>query len=147
MLYLKNFRVWYYNVNPTESILSSISISHCQSKILSVHVEINGQVTIGPNQIRPHNFVAALKNIYFKGVLVNFFNDYDEMAPNIGNEIIYSNFNKCYSYRVENSKVIKTVEHSLSWEEHEEGDSRIIYHICQMNVDSEVVIRCSQIFQ
>lgn len=60
------------------------------------------------------------------------------MAPIVGNKIIYVNFNKCYSYRVENNKVIKTVEDS-----HEEADSRIIYHICQINVDAEVVIRCS----
>lgn len=65
------------------------------------------------------------------------------MAPIIGDKIIYVNFNKCYSYRVESNKVIKTVEDSLSCEEHEEADSRIIYHICQINVDGEVVIRCS----
>ncbi|XP_045463775.1 uncharacterized protein LOC123673332 [Harmonia axyridis] len=65
------------------------------------------------------------------------------MDPIIGDKIIYVNFNKCYSYRVESNKVIKIVEDSLSCEEHEEADSRIIYHICQINVDGEVVIRCS----
>jgi len=66
----------------------------------------------------------------------------DEMAPIIGNKIIYVNFNKCYSYRVESNKVIKTVEDSLSCEQ-EEANSRIIYHICQINVDADVLIRCS----
>lgn len=65
------------------------------------------------------------------------------MASFIGNKNIYVSFNKCYSYRVENNKVIKTVEDLLSCEEHEEADSRIIYHICQINFNAEIVIRCS----
>ncbi|KAG5868788.1 hypothetical protein JTB14_001697 [Gonioctena quinquepunctata] len=108
--------------------------------------ELISQVRIGPNQIRPHNFVAELENMYFEETLVDFFIDHwagDEMAPFIGNKIVYVNFNKCYSYRVESNEVIETVEDSLSCEEHEEADSRIIYHICQINVYAEVVIRYS----
>uniref|UniRef100_A0A2H1WQX5 SFRICE_024036 n=1 Tax=Spodoptera frugiperda TaxID=7108 RepID=A0A2H1WQX5_SPOFR len=89
--------------------------------------ELTRPVTIGPNQIRPHNFIAELKNINFKEAPVHF-------LLTIG---------LCYSYRVESNKVIKTLEDSLSCEEHEEADSRIIYHICQINVDAEVMIRCS----
>lgn len=93
------------------------------------------QVKIAPNQISPHNFVAELKNIQFKEAPVNFFIGHwigDIMAPFIGNKIIYVNFNKCYSYRVENDKVTRTVDDSLSCEEHEEADPRIclfIFHL------------------
>lgn len=108
--------------------------------------ESNTTVSIGPNQIRPHNFVAELKNPQFKESLVKFFiqdwaNDY--MSPFIGNKTIYLSFDKCYSYRAENNKVIRTIEESLSCEEHEEADTRIVYHICHINFDAQVVVRCS----
>ena len=54
-------------------------------------------VSIGPNQIRPHNFSVELKNIEFKIALVNFFIDHwdsEDMVPFIGEKIIYVSFNK-----------------------------------------------------
>lgn len=47
------------------------------------------------------------------------------MVPFIGNNYIYISFNKCYTYKVLNNKVIKPIEISLSCEEHKESDSRI----------------------
>jgi len=108
--------------------------------------ESTSTVSIGPNQIRPHNFVAELKNPQFKEGLVKFFIDHwanDYMSPFIGNKTIYLSFDKCYLYRAENNQVIRTIEESLSCEEHEEADTRIIYHICQINFDAQVVVRCS----
>ncbi|KAL3279889.1 hypothetical protein HHI36_017395 [Cryptolaemus montrouzieri] len=108
--------------------------------------ELTTPVSIGPNQVRPHNFGAELKNIQFKEALVNFFIDHwdsEDMLPFIGNKNIYVSFNKCYSYKVLNNKVIKTIEESLSCEEHEEADTRIIFHVCQIDFDAEIVIRCS----
>ncbi|CAF4875188.1 unnamed protein product [Pieris macdunnoughi] len=81
-----------------------------------------------------------------KKLWLTFFIDHwgsEDMLPFIGNKNIYVSFNKCYSYKVINNKVIKTIEESLSCEEHEEADSRIIFHICQIDFDAEVVIRCS----
>jgi len=65
------------------------------------------------------------------------------MSPFIGNKTIYLSFDKCYLYRTENNQVIRIIEESLSCEEHEEADIRIIYHICQINFDAQVVVRCS----
>lgn len=90
-------------------------------------------VSIGPNQVRPHNFAAELKNIQFKEALVNFFIDHwdsEDMVLFIGNKNIYVSYDKCYSYKVWNNKVIKTTEESLSCEEHEEADSRKDYFSC-----------------
>lgn len=118
--------------------LLPLSIQHIIA-VLSVHyfhIPLEYSQTL--NTPSAHNI--------FKEALVNFFIDHwagDEMAPIIGNKIIYVNFNKCYSYRVESNKVIKAVEDSLSCEEHEEADSRIIYHICQIDVDAEVLVRAS----
>lgn len=76
---------------------------------------------------------------------MNFFIDHwaNDMVAFIGNTIIYLSFNKCYSYRVEHKKVITTLEESLSCGDHEEADTRIIYNICQINFDADVLIRCS----
>ncbi|GFS72483.1 uncharacterized protein TNCV_2116281 [Trichonephila clavipes] len=62
--------------------------------------ETTSTVSIGPNQIRHHNFAGELKNAQFKEALVKFFIDY-------------------------------------------RADTRIIYHICQISVDAQVVVRCS----
>ncbi|GFU51383.1 uncharacterized protein TNCV_4752491 [Trichonephila clavipes] len=82
----------------------------------------------------------------FKEALVRFFIEHwanDTMYPFIGNKTIYLSFDKCYSYHVLNNQVIRSIEESLSCEEHEEDDTRIIYHICQISVDAQVVVLCS----
>ncbi|GFW70085.1 uncharacterized protein TNCV_2215381 [Trichonephila clavipes] len=94
--------------------------------------ETTSTVSIGPNQIRHHNFAGELKNTQFKEALVKFFIDHwanDNMYPFIGNKTIYLSFDKCYSYCVVNNQVIRSIEESLSCDEHE-VDTRIIYHIC-----------------
>lgn len=100
----------------------------------------------GPDQIRPPNFSDALKNIYFKEALVEFIledwkNDY--MAPFIGNKTIYVNYLHCYKYEVHQGKVIRTAEPYLSCPCHEEADTKIVFHACQLNSDAHVTIRCS----
>ncbi|GFW32885.1 uncharacterized protein TNCV_1774521 [Trichonephila clavipes] len=108
--------------------------------------ETTSTVSIGSNQICYHNFAGELKNTQFKEALVNFFIDHwanDNMYPFIGNKTIYLSFDKCYLYRVVNNHVIRSIEESLSCEEHEEADTRFIYHICQISVDAPVVVRCS----
>ncbi|GFW49752.1 uncharacterized protein TNCV_358551 [Trichonephila clavipes] len=107
--------------------------------------ETTSTVSIGPNQIRHHNFAGELKNTQFKEALVKFFIDHwanDNMYPFIGNKTIYLSFDKRYSYRVVNNQVIKSIEESLLCDEHE-ADTRIIYHICLISVDAQVVVRCT----
>lgn len=65
------------------------------------------------------------------------------MSSFIGTKTINISFDKCYSYHVENNKVIRTIEESLSCDEHEEADPRIVYNICQINFDAQVIVRCS----
>ncbi|GFW59309.1 uncharacterized protein TNCV_2910541 [Trichonephila clavipes] len=86
--------------------------------------ETTSTVSIGPNQIRHHNFAGELKNTQFKEALVKFFIDHwanDNMYPFIGNKTIYISFDKCYSYHVVNNQVIRSIEESLSCDEHEAG--------------------------
>ncbi|GFW09388.1 uncharacterized protein TNCV_2066461 [Trichonephila clavipes] len=106
-------------------------------------------VSIGPNQIWHHNFAGELKNTQFKEALVKFFIDHwanDNMYHFIGNKTIYLSIDKCYSYRVVNNQVIISIEESLSCDEHEAVcvcDTRLIYHICQISVQAQVVVGCS----
>lgn len=108
--------------------------------------ESTSQVLIGPNQIRPHNFIAQLKNTQFKTALVKFFIHHwstDDMVPFINNKIVHLSFDQCYCYRVENNKVNMMKDDNLTCEKHEEADSRIVYNICQINFNAEIVVRCS----
>ncbi|GFT19981.1 uncharacterized protein TNCV_4993971 [Trichonephila clavipes] len=79
--------------------------------------ETTSTVSIGPNQIRHHNFACELKNTQFEEAFVKFFIDH------WANDDI-------------------SIEESLSCDEHE-ADTRIIHHICQISVDAQVVVRCS----
>ncbi|XP_011171576.3 uncharacterized protein LOC105204222 [Solenopsis invicta] len=100
----------------------------------------------GPDQRCPVNFNVELKNINFKKALVNFFiTDWENsyMALFIGNKTIYLNFDYCYKYEVHDGKVNKTLDDNLSCPDHEEADTKIIYNVCKIDFDANVVIRCS----
>ncbi|KAF9416757.1 hypothetical protein HW555_005986 [Spodoptera exigua] len=99
----------------------------------------------GPEQVRPSDFVKELKNSNFKEALVDFFISHwasDEMAPFIGGKIIHINFRKCHSFMVnETNKVISSITEELSCPEHEEADTKIVYHACKINYEANIIIR------
>ncbi|KAH9633286.1 hypothetical protein HF086_000885 [Spodoptera exigua] len=99
----------------------------------------------GPEQVRPSDFVKELKNSNFKEALVDFFILHwasDEMAPFIGGKIIHINFRKCHSFMVnETNKVISSITEKLSCPEHEEADTKIVYHACKINYEANIIIR------
>ena len=98
----------------------------------------------GPDQTRPSDFFAELKNICFKKALVNFLiQDWerDDLASFIGNKTVYVNYILSFKYEVVDGHVIRSREDHLSCPSHEEADTKIIFHICQIEKDSSVVIR------
>lgn len=99
----------------------------------------------GPEQVRPSDFVKELKNSNFKEALVDFFILHwasDEMASFIGNKMIHINFRKCHSFTVnEANKVMSSINEELSCPEHEEADTKIVYHACKINHQANIVIR------
>ncbi|KAF9412756.1 hypothetical protein HW555_008841 [Spodoptera exigua] len=99
----------------------------------------------GPEQVRPSDFVKELKNSNFKEALVDFFISHwasDEMAPFIGGKIIHINFRKCHSFMVnETNKAISSITEELSCPEHEEADTKIVYHACKINYEANIIIR------
>lgn len=100
----------------------------------------------GPDQVRKKDFSIELKNTNFKEALVQFFiENWEEnyMAPYINNKTIYVNADDCFKYIVKDSKVVKTVEKRLSCPAHEEADTKKIFHVCQLDFNANVTIRCS----
>ncbi|GFS54823.1 uncharacterized protein TNIN_123981 [Trichonephila inaurata madagascariensis] len=99
----------------------------------------------GPEHIRSSDFVKELKNLNFKEALVDFFISHwatDEVVLFIGNKIIHINFRKCQSFTVnESNKVVSRVDEELSCPAHEEADTKIVYHTCNINYPAEIVIR------
>lgn len=89
----------------------------------------------GPMQVRPTDFNKGLKNIKFKQALVTFLIDHwrqPEMVPFIGQTIINLNYDFCYSYKLENDNIIQTIDDDLYCENHEEADTKLVYHACQL---------------
>ena len=56
---------------------------------------------------------------------------------------MYLNFDSCYKYHVENEIVVKSVVNIFSCPPHEEADTKINEHICNVEYDANVCIKCS----
>lgn len=86
-------------------------------------------------------FLKELKNIHIK--LVYFFIQHcasDEMVPFIENKQIFINLRQFHSYIVDDNKSLSS---SLPCPEHEEADSKIVFHVCNIDAQANFVIRCS----
>lgn len=109
--------------------------------------EIDTPYTIvGPSQKRPNDFYKALKNIKFKEALVAFLTEYwcnNSVASFLHNKKVYiTNKDQCFSYQIVNDSIIKTVEQDFACN-HEEADTRIIYHLSKLENNSKVMIKAS----
>lgn len=104
-------------------------------------------VISGPQQIRGTDFSKELRNDKFKTALVIFLISHwatNEMAPFIRNKKVFLNHIYCYMYEVdENENVIKTVTHLFSCPSHEEADTKIVFHITNIDYNANVTIKCS----
>ncbi|GFX31550.1 uncharacterized protein TNCV_687981 [Trichonephila clavipes] len=100
----------------------------------------------GPDQVRPSDFAKELKNTKFKEALVGFFEKHwcsEEMKSFIGNRKIHINFRNCQSYQVVDEKIQSNINEDLCCTSHEEADTKIIYHACNVVEKSNIVIRGS----
>ncbi|CAG9822223.1 unnamed protein product [Phaedon cochleariae] len=59
----------------------------------------------------------------------------------IGDKVINLNFKECYTFRTSSGQVVKTLNHDLTCEYHEEADTKIVYHACKSK--KKIVIKCS----
>lgn len=107
----------------------------------------------GPGQKLSKDFAIELRNINFKQSLITFLLDYwtcEEMAPFFGTKTLYVNYEVCHKFQVQAGKVQKTVVESLCCPEHEEADTKIVYHATQLDyldgqyddINYNLLIRC-----
>ncbi|GFX70268.1 uncharacterized protein TNCV_4617051 [Trichonephila clavipes] len=100
----------------------------------------------GPYQVRPSDFSKELKNIRFKQALVDLFILHwstEEMVQFMNYKNIVVNFKKCQSFTVTNNTVVSNIDETLTCTDHEEAETKIIHHICNIDVQANFVIRCS----
>ncbi|GFV42587.1 uncharacterized protein TNCV_1315921 [Trichonephila clavipes] len=65
------------------------------------------------------------------------------MKSFIGNRKIHINFRNCQSYQVVDEKTQSNINEDLCCTSHEEADTKIIYHACNVAEKSNIVIRGS----
>ena len=98
----------------------------------------------GPLQNRPSDWLKALRCDAFKNALIQFLvNHWLESNPAhiLKDKTLYANCgNMCYSFKVADDKVIRRIE-PLLFSNHEEADSRMLYHLTSSDTQGEVVIR------
>ena len=101
-------------------------------------------VITGPAQKRPNNFIGALRNNQFKDSLVKFLVSSWEDNSNAdilyGKEIYATYDERCYSFKVIDSIVIKREEIGLGSSQ-EEADSRMVFHCKSLQGPKNIVVR------
>lgn len=101
---------------------------------------------IGPEQSRPTDFGAELRNIKFKDAFVQFLIDHwnSQVAANfLKDKELYVSYEKCFRYKIENNIVQCQVVNDYLCTGHEEADTKITYFLSRMENNSEVVVQCS----
>ncbi|KAJ8666349.1 hypothetical protein QAD02_008011, partial [Eretmocerus hayati] len=100
----------------------------------------------GSQQNRAFEWSKELRNVNFKLVLVKFLTREwakDEYAEILGERKVYINYESCFEFAVVGGKVHRTNMPHLSCPDHEEADTKLVFHACQVPASSRVVIRCS----
>lgn len=61
----------------------------------------------------------------------------------VGKFITDFGVSQCHSYVVDNNEIVSDVDGTLSCLEHEEADTKIVFHICNTDAQANFVIKCS----
>ena len=100
------------------------------------------QIT-SPEQKRPSNWLQSLPVDQFKEVLVEFlisFWESNELAFIIGSKKIFVNSgDTCFSFCNGDGLMVKRIEEEYRFN-HEEADSRILFHLSKCSTPSSIVI-------
>ncbi|KAK9886530.1 hypothetical protein WA026_016806 [Henosepilachna vigintioctopunctata] len=111
--YLKLFQM--ASKNDARTIITTLDPYFSPSMKDIVHL-LRGRI----KGVRQVNF-AELKNVYY---------------------LIYVNNEFCYKPRSHNNKVLRTVDDNSSCPVHEEADTKIEFHVCKIDFDAHVTIKC-----
>lgn len=100
----------------------------------------------GPLQKRPNDFLKSLKNFRFKEALVKFLANHwadDSFATVLGNTKIYITVREqCFSYCSAANLAVHTEETEFECQ-HEEADTRIVFHISKVPENSNILVKAS----
>ena len=100
----------------------------------------------GPDQVRPANFAAELRNDNFKRAFINFLvmaledNCYASLLGEKSLQVTQDTF--CYSFSARNGQIFKSLETTLC-SAHEEADTKIMAHLSTVWGPATVVVRTS----
>lgn len=125
----------------------SPSIKDCERDRRAGSADRNVSFTIsGEEQKRPNDFLKALRNDSFKSELVQFLVNYwytDNAAGILGDKILRINSeDTCYIFYELDGHVVREVDQSLCCS-HYEADTRIIFHVFNLPINTNVVVRAS----
>lgn len=119
------------------------SIKDCERDKRSENRSIAYQIT-GAEQKRPGNWLQALRKDQFKEALVDFLTSHwkDDLFSSIldTKKLFVNCGDMCYSFIAEEGKMVRKIEQDYFCT-HEEADSRMIFHLKQLNTPVNVVIR------
>lgn len=108
--------------------------------------EENVQYDVRKENKRPTEFSKLLRSRNFKEKFVEFLiEDWerDEMALFIREKTVKLNYDKCYVYEVSaENQIKKVIDNNLTCY-HEEADTKIVFHICQLNRNYRVHVHCT----
>lgn len=121
------------------------SIKDCEH---SLRGEDDTQYSIERDNKRPAEMSQLLRSANFKEKFIQFLiKDWmsDEYVSLCEGKIVKLNFDQCYMFEVVDNKMSRTLDLNNSCY-HEEADTKIIHHICQLNGDFRVRIHCSGMY-
>lgn len=102
--------------------------------------------SVQKNNKRPSDFGKLLRSKNFKESFVEFLIDdwtNDQFVLLCQDKIVRLSYGKsCYSYQAHENQIKRTIDHNLSCF-HEEADTKIMYHICQMPINYNVEVHCT----
>lgn len=65
------------------------------------------------------------------------------MVPFQSTKTMHFNFDNCYRFKLVDGSVYKIEVFTLFCEKYEEADEKIVYYVCKITDDAEIVITCS----
>lgn len=141
------------SIKDNEHVLrANFNKDYCITGKICIQIPLNLQYKInifllGPEQNRPSDLSAELKNINFKESFVSFLVEHWMSAPQaldiIGDKEIYISYKKCYCYKVVRRENVCRIINEYSCEGHEEADTKIVFFLKEITGSGDVVIRCS----
>jgi len=140
-MFLKN--ITRYKANRIDIVFDqyfSPSIKDSEHKKRSPSIQNNSKYVIsGPDQTRPADFIKELRNGHFKEAFVDFLIEHWIQLPVfIGNKIINLSHKSCnYTFIVHNGNVLRSSINELLSCNHEEADTKIIYHLYHISKEPE----------